>query len=193
MSDLPPPQGGNLAYWLQQQHPERVGKVVLVAPGLPRCIVDAFEASVLSGTGAEHAWETLAEFEEFFEKLGPPKMQRLGILGSLLAAGIVHLRQTTTPANHFRDYFAIFKPETAPHLYEAVGDPARDCATSLSRLVIWGDADAVCDYHKGKAFFEQSPNTKFVSVPDCGHFVLANWQRNILVHYSAKEAAAFLY
>ena len=44
-----------------------------------------------------------------------------------------------------------------------------DIAPDAHRLVIWPEHDYITHYDHGKAFFAQSPNTTFHSVPDCGH------------------------
>jgi pimeloyl-ACP methyl ester carboxylesterase len=162
--------GGGVAMQLAYQYPERVDRLVLVAPGgLGREISPLLRAATLPGSGAALA---LATWQPFVQA-GTLLTQLLGQLG---------LRGNTDLEEFGRAYALIGEPSARQAFLStlrAVVDPRGQRVNALDRLeltkrfpslIVWGDHDRIVPVRHGEQFHQLVPNTYLAVFERAGHF-----------------------
>jgi pimeloyl-ACP methyl ester carboxylesterase len=162
--------GGGVAMQLAYQFPERCERIVLVSSGgLGPEVHFLLRAAALPG--AEWVLPLIAR----------PGTRDVGrALGRLLSR--LGVRPTPDLTEFARGYGSLADAETREafiHTLRAVIDPAgqrvsaRDrlyLAAEVPSLVMWGEHDRIIPIQHGRRAHEEMPGSRFVAIPDSGHF-----------------------
>jgi pimeloyl-ACP methyl ester carboxylesterase len=162
--------GGGVAMQLAYQYPERVDRLVLVAPGgLGREVSVLLRAASMPGSGgvlAIAAWRPFVQAGTLLTHL----------LGSLGMHGNTDLEEIG------RAYALLARRESRSafvHTLRAVVDhrgqrvsalDRMDVAKSFPSLIIWGERDRVVPVRHGREVHELIPNTYLAVFKRAGHF-----------------------
>jgi pimeloyl-ACP methyl ester carboxylesterase len=162
--------GGGVAMQLAYQFPERCERIVLVSSGgLGREVHVLLRAAALPG--AEWVLPVIA---------GPGARDAGRAVGRLLAR--LGVRPTPDLTEFARGYGSLADGEARQafiHTLRAVIDPAgqrvsaRDrlyLAAEVPSLVIWGERDRIIPIEHGRRAHEEMPGSRFVAIPEAGHF-----------------------
>jgi pimeloyl-ACP methyl ester carboxylesterase len=162
--------GGGVAMQLAYQFPERCERIVLVSSGgLGPEVHLLLRAAALPG--AEWVLPLIA---------GPGTRDAGRAVGRLLAR--LGVRPTPDLTEFARGYGSLADAEARHafvHTLRAVIDPAgqrvsaRDrlyLAAEVPSLVIWGERDRVIPIQHGRMAHEEMPGSRFIVIPDAGHF-----------------------
>jgi len=159
--------GGGLAYFLQEQHPKVFRKAILINPALESVVDAQFIDDFEQGRKNHFCIQSRDDVKHLFRDLSCPHRKKKNPVPKFLLEAIWQDRLKREPSDHFRNYFERL-------LQERGKDPEwlgceKDIAPDAHRLVIWPRNDFIANYEKGRAFFAESTQTTFLSVPDCGH------------------------
>jgi pimeloyl-ACP methyl ester carboxylesterase len=161
--------GGGIAMQLSYQFPERCQRLVLVSSGgLGHEVHFLLRAAALPGA------------EWVLPLIAGPGADAGRAIGRLLSR--VGVRPSADLAEFARGYASLADIEARQafiHTLRAVIDPsgqrvsARDrlyLAAELPSLVIWGGRDRIIPVRHGRRAHEEMPGSRFVELPDAGHF-----------------------
>jgi pimeloyl-ACP methyl ester carboxylesterase len=162
--------GGGVAMQLAYQFPERCERLVLVSSGgLGHQVHVLLRAAALPG--AEWVLPVIA---------GPSARDAGHAVGRFLSR--LGIRPAPDLAEFARGYGSLADIEARQafiHTLRAVIDPAgqrvsaRDrlyLAAEVPSLVIWGGRDRIIPVRHGRRAHEEMPGSRFVELPDAGHF-----------------------
>jgi pimeloyl-ACP methyl ester carboxylesterase len=162
--------GGGVAMQLAYQFPERCERIVLVSSGgLGREVHFLLRAAALPG--AEWVLPVIA---------GPRARNAGHAVGRFMSR--LGVRPALDLAEFARGYASLADAEARQafvHTLRAVIDPsgqrvsARDrlyLAAEVPSLVIWGERDRIIPVQHGRRAHEEMPGSRFVAIPDAGHF-----------------------
>jgi pimeloyl-ACP methyl ester carboxylesterase len=162
--------GGGVAMQLAYQFPERCERMVLVSSGgLGPEVHFLLRAAALPGA------------EWILPLIVRPGTRDFGrAVGRLLSR--VGVRPTADLAEFARGYGSLEDADARQafvHTLRAVIDPAgqrvsaRDrlyLAAEVPSLVIWGERDRIIPIEHGRRAHEEMPGSRFIAIPDAGHF-----------------------
>lgn len=162
--------GGGVAMQVAYQYPERVDRLVLVAPGgFGKEVSPLLRAASVPGSGAALA---LATWQPFIQA-GTLLTQLLGQLG-------LH---GNTDLEEIGRAYALISQRPARQAFlqtlRAVVDPRGQRVSALDRmeitkrfpsLIVWGDRDRVVPVSHGEHFHQLVPNTYLSVFERAGHF-----------------------
>jgi pimeloyl-ACP methyl ester carboxylesterase len=187
--------GGGVAMQLAYQFPERCERLVLVSSGgLGQQVHVVLRAAALPG--AEWVLPVIA---------GPGARDVGRAVGRFLSR--LGIRPAADLAEFARGYASLADIEARQafiHTLRAVIDPAgqrvsaRDrlyLAAEVPSLVIWGARDRIIPIRHGRRAHEEMPGSRFVELPDAGHFPQLDQPRGFfeaLVQFMAETDPARL-
>jgi pimeloyl-ACP methyl ester carboxylesterase len=158
--------GGGLVYFLRQKRPDLILKTVLLSPAISQVMNDKFLDDFRSGVKNQFCIESRDDVKMFMRDMSVPHRKRKNPFPAFFYEAIWRKCKSEVPSRHFRKCFESLLDDNGR---DVAMDCTRDIDPDAVRLVVWPDHDYVCSYGKGRAFFEQSANTVFHTVQDCGH------------------------
>jgi pimeloyl-ACP methyl ester carboxylesterase len=162
--------GGGVAMQLAYQYPERVERLVLVAPGgFGREITPLLRAASVPGSGrllALAAWRPVVEAGTLVTQV----LGRLGLSGStdLAEVGRAYALLADPAA---RSAFVHTLRSVVDHRGQRVSAIDRlDAATRFPSLIVWGERDRIVPVRHGEHVHQLVPHTYLAVFKRAGHF-----------------------
>ena len=161
--------GGGIAAHYVQDYPQRLNRLVLLAPYFYELATDAFIKALDSGDWSSiHGWETLAQMKQFFQHwLGyaPADLPPEFIMRALHA-----LRADQYPAGYWHACLTSLHEKSHESRTLFAGSTVQLRALKRPTLVITASLDAMCDCVKLERLKEAfGPDYCTVETVECGH------------------------
>jgi pimeloyl-ACP methyl ester carboxylesterase len=162
--------GGGVAMQLAYQYPDRVERLVLVAPGgFGREVTPLLRAASLPGSGGVLA---LAAWRPFVQA-GTALTQFLGRFGLAASTDLAELGRAYAllADREARTAFVHTLRSVVDHRGQRVSAIDRLGATSrFPALIVWGERDRIVPAHHGRDFHRLVPHTYLAMFERAGHF-----------------------
>lgn len=180
--------GGAAAYHLQVRYPDKIGKVIMISPGLEHVIDDDFLDDFVKGRKSHFAFQDRQSLKILLRDLSPPNRKKKDPIPKFLLQGVVRLREKQMPLDYYHGYLTHLNSVRGkdPELYVTADElPLTD-----ERLVIWPAEDFICRRDKGLEFFGGETKCKFVTINDSGHTFMSDGEP--LIFHCLPKVKAFL-
>ena len=177
--------GGALAYFLRIQRPDVINKTVLVSPAIGACLDQDFVRNYKNGTNKFVRIDSRNDVKQLFRDLSVPHRTKRDPVPKFFLESIYRKAKRDVPTGHWETMMDILLEERS-----GVFNCSEDVDVECERLVIWPQADSICNYNQGKAFFAKSTCTTFQTIPNCGHLFLSDG--TFVFDYIASNVSAFL-
>jgi len=196
--------GGGVCYYVAHARPDIIKRSVLVSPAIVPCVSRDLVRSIREGTNNFFCYESREDVKMLMRDLSTGRddksRRKLDPVPTFFLESIYRYSQKVAPEGHNK---AMLESLLASAGYDGSGelDPTQnndinsaevdpfsalaDIDPQARRLVIWPEKDQIINFQQGKEFFgvkeegdrkftSNSPETEFVSIPDCGHVFDAN-------------------
>lgn len=159
--------GGMITLKIALEHPERIGRMVLMAPGGGAAVTSIFPT------------EGIKTLVSFYDGPGPSAERLRGFIDqfvydpSAITEELVAERMAAA-----MDPRIVAQPPMRPGpggMPEELWRDARLARLPHETLILWGREDRVLPVDTGFTLMKQIPNARFLIMPRCGHWV--QWEK----------------
>lgn len=161
--------GGALVYFLRQKRPDLVDRTVLLSPAITACLDKDFVDNYKSGKNRFIRIDSRSDVKQLFRDMSVPHRTKKDPIPKFFLEAIYRQSKREVPEGHWEEMMNVLLSDT-----DEIMSAPQDIDKDSVRLVIWPEHDSICNFKKGRAFFQNSTATDFRSVPDCGHLFLSD-------------------
>jgi len=199
--------GGALAYFIRLKRPDVIKRTVLVSPAIEYCIDDAFIDDFLEGRKRHMCFENRQDVKLLFRDLSTgrdtDKRKRKDPVPKFFLEAVYRKSKQMAPEGHYKQMLHglidnIGKGAEDGGENESIFSADKDVDSTSPRLVIWPDHDYICNYEKGRRFFENSiqednKGTEWIQIPDCGHVFHRDGKIILQIEWVVKKIQDYLF